>query len=285
MTAVRAAVHAAVWGADWSPDGIRPALADAAGLGYGYVVVPLRNFADIRPDGLAKAFAEHGLSPLNTCGLSPDKDIADPDPAVRARGVEHLKRAVGLARDMGSNQINGVLYGPIGKAARPLPADAWNRAASCMHEVAGHAASAGVRLALEVVNRYETPLLYDIRRGMRFLDDIGHDNVYLHIDTFHMSIEEADPLAMIELALPRLGYLELDQSHRGDAFEGSLDLAAWTRHAARLGYRGIVGVEAFTRQLLAPDHADALAIWEERFADSKAVAGNFMKVIRSGFGR
>lgn len=284
-TPVPAAIHAAVWGADWTPEGIRPTLADAAGLGYSHVAVPLRNFSDIQPAGLAKAFESHGLQPLNTCGLSPGKDIGSSDPDERARGMAHLKQAVGLARDMGSRQINGVLYGPLGKAARPLSDDAWRHAAACIREVAEHAAGAGVRLALEVVNRYETPLLYNVTRGLRFLDDVGHDNVCLHIDTFHMSIEEADPLGMIELALPRLGYLELDQSHRGDAFEGSLDLVAWTRRAAELGYRGLVGVEAFSRQKLASDHADGLAIWEERFRDGRAVAENFMKVIRSGFGQ
>jgi D-psicose/D-tagatose/L-ribulose 3-epimerase len=280
---VRTSIHAAVWGRDWSPDGIAPTLAQAAELGYDHVVVPLRRFDDIRPEPLARVFAAHGLAPLNTCGLSPDKDIGDADPAVRRRGIEHLKQGIALARDMGSAQIGGVLYGPIHKAARPLPADAFSRAAESMHEVAGHAAAAGVRLALEVVNRYETPLLYNTRRGLEFLRAVGHENVFLHLDTFHMSIDESAPFEMIEAALPRLAYLELDQSHRGAALDGSLDLVRWCREAARCGYRGIVGVEAFSQQLLAPDHADALAVWEERFGDGREVAAGFMQVIRQGF--
>ncbi len=140
---------------------------------------------------------------------------------------------------------------------RPLPDDAFARAAESMHRLAEHAARSGVRLALEVVNRYETPLLYNTRRALAFLEAVAHDNVYLHLDTFHMSIDESDPVAAIEAALPRLAYLELDQSHRGDALQGSLDLTRLVREAARRGYRGIVGVEAFSRQLLAPDHADA----------------------------
>ncbi|KWT74897.1 MULTISPECIES: sugar phosphate isomerase/epimerase family protein [unclassified Variovorax] len=283
MTAVRTAIHAAVWGPDWSPAGLAPALAQAAAIGYDHVVVPLRRFEDIEPQALARLFETEGLAPLNTCGLSPDKDIGDADPAVRERGVKHLCQAVAMARDMGSRQIGGVLYGPIHKAMRPLPGDAFARAAESMHRLAEHAARSGVRLALEVVNRYETPLLYNTRRGLAFLEAVAHDNVFLHLDTFHMSIDESDPVAAIEAALPRLAYLELDQSHRGDALQGSLDLTRLVREAARLGYRGIVGVEAFSRQLLAPDHADALAVWEERFNDSGAVASNFMQVIRSGY--
>ncbi|TPG23492.1 sugar phosphate isomerase/epimerase family protein [Variovorax guangxiensis] len=282
---MRTSIHAAVWGADWSPQGITPALAGAASLGYDHVVVPLRRFDDIQPAALARAFAQERLSPLNTCGLSADKDIGDADAQVRARGIAHLQHAVALARDMGSSQIGGVLYGPIHKAAGPLPETAFRRAAESMHAVASHAAQAGVRIALEVVNRYETPLLYNTRRGLEFLTAVAHPNVFLHLDTFHMSIDESAPFDMIEAALPHLAYLELDQSHRGDAFEGSLDLAAWARRAADLGYDGIVGVEAFSRQLLAPDHADALAVWEDRFTHGQTVASNFMQVIRSGFAR
>ncbi|MGB6007670.1 sugar phosphate isomerase/epimerase family protein [Castellaniella sp.] len=281
---VRTAIHAAVWGKDWSPAGLECTLADAAEIGYDYVVVPLRRFEDIQPEGLAKAFDRHGLAPLNTCGLSFDLDIGAEDAAVRARGIAHLCQAVRLARDMGSEQIGGVLYGPIHKADRPLSDAAFLRAAESMREVAEQAGRAGVRLALEVVNRYETPLLYDSRRGLAFLEAIRHDNVYLHLDTFHMSIDETDPYAAIGAALPRLAYLELDQSHRGDAFDGSLDLTAWAREAARLGYRGIVGVEAFSRPMLAEDHANALAVWESRYDDGRAVAQRFMRVIREGFG-
>lgn len=280
---VAASIHAAVWGHDWSPEGIEPALADAAALGYRHVVVPLRRFADIQPAPLAAAFARHGLVPLNTCGLSPDRDIGDADAVVRDRGVAHLRAAIALARDMGSPQIGGVLYGPIHKAARPLPDDAFRRAAESMHAVAGHAAEAGVRLALEVVNRYETPLLYNTRRGLAFLEAVAHDNVFLHLDTFHMSIDESNPFDALAASLPRLAYFELDQSHRGAAVDGTLDLTAWAREAARLGYRGIVGVEAFSRQMLAPDHADALAVWEERFQSGRAVAEGFMRVIRNGW--
>jgi D-psicose/D-tagatose/L-ribulose 3-epimerase len=80
-----------------------------------------------------------------------------------------------------------------------------------------------------------------------------------------------------------MAYFELDQSHRGDAFEGSLDLVEWSRRAAGLGYDGIVGVEAFSRQCLTSDHANLLAVWDRRFDDGTRVAENFMRVIRAGF--
>jgi D-psicose/D-tagatose/L-ribulose 3-epimerase len=280
---VRTSIHAAVWGHDWTAKAIGPALDSAARIGYDHVVIPLRRFEDIEPAALARVFAQRGLTPLNTCGLTPDRDIGAADATTRERGAAHLLKAVALARDMGSTQIGGVLYGPLGKAVEPLSEAAFQCAADIIRRVADHAQAAGVRLALEVVNRYETPLLYNTERGLMFLDAVGHQNVSLHLDTFHMSIDEANPFDAIMTALPRLAYFELDQSHRGPAHEGSLDLVEWARRACLAGYRGIVGVEAFSRQKLAPDHANALAIWQDRFRDGDRVAEEFMRVIRSGF--
>ena len=280
---IKSSIHAAVWGHDWRAEAILPTLDAAARIGYDHVVVPLRDFAVVDPSALAAAFSRRGLVPLNTCGLSADKDIGSADSETRGRGIAHLRHAVSLARDMGSAQIGGVLYGPLGKAAEPTRPDALRHIADSLRQVAETAAEAGVRLALEVVNRYETATLNTTAKGLALLDAIGHDAVRLHLDTFHMSIEEHDPFGALELAMPWLAYFELDQSHRGDAFEGSLDLGAWASRAAGLGYGGIVGVEAFSRQCLAPDHANLLAVWERRFEDGNRVAENFMKVIRGAF--
>ena len=281
---MRTSIHAAVWGADWSPRAIGPTLDAAARIGYDHVVIPLRRFDDIDPEGLAREFRARGIAPLNSCGLPPDRDIGAADAAMRRRGAAHLVQAIALARDMGSTQIGGVLYGPLGKAAEPVTEDAFQRAAETLRGVAEQARAAGVRLALEIVNRYETPLLYNTARGLAILEAIAHPQVFLHLDTFHMSIDEARPFEAIAAATPRLAYFELDQSHRGPAFEGSLDLVNWCRQAAGAGYGGIVGVEAFSRQRLAPDHANGLAIWQERFVDGDRVAEEFMQVIRTGFG-
>lgn len=285
MKGMRTSIHASVWGPDWSAAGIAPALRSAARIGYDHVVVPLRRFEDIEPSALALEFNRCGISPLNTCGLSADKDIGSADADIRKKGIQHLRRAVSLARDMGSTQIGGVLYGPLGKAAQPAAPDEYQRMAEAIRLVADDAGRAGVRLALEVVNRYETARLHNTGLGLAFLDMVDHDNVFLHLDTFHMSIEEADPRAAISRAMPRLAYFELDQSHRGAPDEGSLDLAAWLRHLASTGYQGIVGVEAFSRSLMAADHADSLAIWSDRFraGDSDRLAEAFMRLIEAGF--
>lgn len=280
---VRTSIHASVWGPHWDSARIDSTLESAARLGYDHVVIPLRSIAALDAPALARAFERQGLVPLNTAGVPRDCDIGSSDPVERARGIAHLRAALGVARDMGSPQVNGVLYGPLYRAAGPVPAESLERAADALAVVARHARDMGLRLALEVVNRYETNMLNTASQAIEFLDRIGQDNVGLHLDTFHMSIEERNPRQALQSALPRLLYFELDQSHRGDLEDGSLDLAAWVRHAVHAGYRGIVGVEAFSRSRMATDHADALAIWRDSYESAEKLAASAIAVIRRGF--
>jgi hypothetical protein len=46
------------------------------------------------------------------------------------------------------------------------------------------------------------------------------------------------------------------------------------------GGAGIVGVEAFSWQLMSADHTDAVAIWRNRFIECDALATDAMALIR-----
>jgi D-psicose/D-tagatose/L-ribulose 3-epimerase len=156
--------------------------------------------------------------------------------------------------------------------------------AQVLGALAGEAQAAGVRLAIELVNRYETNLLNTVAQGMEYLKLAGeHPNLTLHLDTFHMAIEEANMEAAIDVALPKLGYFELDQSHRGALTDGSLDLARLATRLAQGGYHGMLGIEAFARAPMAPDHADALAIWRDPFTDPDKLARDGLGLIKSMF--
>lgn len=284
MSALQVAIHPAIWTGDFSAEGLAPALDKAAAIGFSHVVVPLRKPEALDPAAIARAFTARGLAPINTAGIGPDSDIGSADPAVQQRGRERLRLLLALARDMGSRQINGVFYAPLMKAAGAPAPGQLERSAAVLAGLAEEAASSGIRLAIELVNRYETNLLNTVAQGLAYLRAAGFPpNLVLHLDTFHMAMEEADMGRAMAEALPHLGYFELDQSHRGALSEGSLDLGALTRRLAGLGYRGMLGIEAFARSPMAPDHADALAIWRDPFADADALARDGLALIRSAF--
>src|SRR5256885_6207545 len=65
-------------------------------------------------------------------------------------------------------------------------------AIEAVRRIADFAGERGVTLGLEVVNRYESNLLNTAAQALEFIDEVGQPHVCVHLDTYHMNIEEAD---------------------------------------------------------------------------------------------
>lgn len=284
MSTIRTAIHPAAWIPRWTNANAPRALAKAAELGFDHVVVPLRRYDDIDPPAIARAFASAGLTPVNAAGQAPDADVSSADTATRRRGLERLRTALRLARDMGSRYMGGVLYSALRKFEH-APADgAWDASAEAVATLGEEARAYDIRIAIEIVNRYESNLVNTVAQGLRFLERVDCDNVFLHLDTFHMNVEEASLPEALRAAWPRLAYFELDQNHRGALDAGLIDFRPLLAELALRKFDGIVGIEAFSRATLADDHADALAVWRTTFADGDALAREGKQLIDAAFG-
>lgn len=137
-------------------------------------------------------------------------------------------------------------------------------------------------MTFEVLNRYETSLINTAAQAMDFAELSESEHLKIHLDTFHMSIEESDIFAAIDRALPRLGYLELGQSGRGKLSTGVVDAPTVVAHTLKAGYTGPIGVEAFSRSILPGFVSDALAIWREPYSSGFSLASEAMELIRAG---
>lgn len=72
----------------------------------------------------------------------------------------------------------------------------------------------GVLLAFEVIDRFESDWLNTVDEGLKLLDSFGSDALSLHLDTFHMNIEEPDCAESIRKAGKRIGHVHVADSDR-----------------------------------------------------------------------
>lgn len=277
------ACHLNVLVADAAPERLGATLDAVAAAGYRRVVLPPLDPDVTDAPALARLFADRGLAPITIAGQTPAADVSSADPEVRAAGAAVLRAALGLTVALGGDQMNGVPYGPFGVPTAPVGRDAFERAAAEVGRVADEAHERGVTMTFEVLNRYETAVVNTAAQAMDFVAASGSDHLRIHLDTFHMAVEEADLSEAIRTALPRLGYLELGQSGRGALASGVVDIAGVVRQALDDGYRGRWGVEAFSRSVLAPPVADLLAIWRAPYDDGVALAVDALRVIDDGW--
>jgi D-psicose/D-tagatose/L-ribulose 3-epimerase len=265
-------IHCYTWIPRWSTEDGRIAAERAATWGFGHLVIPLRNHEMIEPAAIAKICETNGIRPVTTSPLQADNDISSTDSEVRERGVKRHLAALALARDMGANRMGGVLYSAFGKASRAPTEDNLKAAAEGLHRVAEEAQKNRMVLTLEVVNRYESNLVNTAADAVRLLKMIGVDNVKIHLDTFHMNIEEDSMMGALETALPYLGYFEVDQNHRGLLSRGTIDFSSPLQRLKAAGYDQLVGVEAFSSAISHPDIAAGVAGWRPLFSDGDEIA-------------
>ena len=136
--------------------------------------------------GTRHAGEHHSVEILCSLGLPDALDVM-------TRGDEvtyYLAFACRVARDAGADALSGVTYGTIGKTTFALATKAeFDASAAGIDRAAKSAKDLNMRLGIEPCNRYETHLL-NTAQQVALIERIGADNIFIHLDTYHMNIEE-----------------------------------------------------------------------------------------------
>ncbi len=212
----------------------------------------------------------------------PTATFQAPDKAIAAHGVEILKRTIALTRDLGGRKVAGILSTSHGLQTEAPTRDQWNRSAATLAKVAETAKAAGVTLNLEIVNRFESNLLNTAAQGLAFIEDTGSDNIFLHLDTFHMNIEEADVGLAIRHAAKKIGYVHIGESHRGFLGTGNIDFAAIFDALTAIGYSDDLSFESFSSEIVDENLSKKTAIWRNLWTDNMELARHARRFIAIG---
>jgi D-psicose/D-tagatose/L-ribulose 3-epimerase len=263
-------VHPLVFIPRWTREAAPLAIERAAACGFDMMIVPGRDPAEVDVAAVARRAEAAGLRLICNITHPPEADPASDDPAIAARGAARLLHAVRLARDLGAVQLGGIPHAAWGKAPGPVTPRGRSHAVQALARAAELAGTCGLRITLECVNRFENALLNTAADARELIAETGADNILVHLDTHHMLMEEADPAQAVAATLPRLGFLEFSESHRGPLGTGSVDIEAAA--GAAHGYEGPVGFEAFSAAILDPALAAHLCVWRSTYTDADAVA-------------
>lgn len=152
-----------------------------------------------------------------------------------------MRQYIRFAEALQTDLIIGWLRGSC--ASGQGMADYQQTLASVLLPLEELAAKSGVRLLIEAINRYEINTMRTAEEILAFLDRFGLQNTYVHLDSFHMNIEEADPAQAIRACGARLGYYHAADNTRRYPGCGSIDFDAQMRALAEIGYRGCISLE------------------------------------------
>jgi D-psicose/D-tagatose/L-ribulose 3-epimerase len=219
-----------VWAGGWSDAEAERAVASAARIGYDILEIPVMNPDEFDAVHTKALLDKHNIKGAVSLGLAPDADISSVDGAKVRRGAACLSKALAHCATFGGDYLGGVIYSALTKYGADADREGPRQRGRRNSRSGAEAKKLGINLGLEAVNRYESNLLNTGAQVLRFVDDVGEDNVYVHLDTFHMNVEEADPVGAIELCRDRLGYFHVNENHRG--YLGTGTIAFRSRNSA-----------------------------------------------------
>ncbi len=267
--------HAFIWSAQWDASGAERAMAAAALHGLDFVEVPLLEL-EAFPRRETRALVEaYGVGVTTSLGLPRDCHMPfNPDGALK-----YLTSAIELASELGSDTLTGALYTHLGTLTRRPPTEAEIACcATTLKTAAGIASHYGISLGIEAINRYETYLNNTARQVADLLDRIDEPNVFAHLDTYHMNIEEKGFRGAVETLGDRLGYMHLSESDRGTPGSGNVNWDDVFAGLREIGYSGRLVMESF----IAVNDAiiGATAIWRKVVEDPDALVRDGLEFLR-----
>jgi len=273
------AVHAYAWTTSWSNRTLG-LMNRAARLGFDVMEIPLMEIELVDPVRIRDRAQEVGLGLCTSTACSLRNDPTAENEPTRRRAVAYLKRCVKVTAEMGATVFTGVTYSAIGRRISGMPGrEYWRRAARALKETARYAQDLGVTVGIEPINRYETFLVNTCEQALMLREMVDEPNVKVHLDAYHMNIEEADFFRPTQKAAPYLCHYHLSESHRGTPGTGSVDWEGIYRALAGAEYKGMVGLESFC------ETSDAMraatCIWRKFAPSSDSLLTEGLKYLKS----
>jgi D-psicose/D-tagatose/L-ribulose 3-epimerase len=264
-------VHALVWTGDWTPESARFAIESTRETGFDLIEISLHDTATFDAAGTRQLLEDNGLEAACSLGLSPDADVSSEDPGVVQRGRDLLAAALDCAVGAGATHLCGVLYSDLRKYMSPVSEKGRLNAVEAMGWLSEQADSAGITLALEVVNRYESNVVNTAAQMRQLIAETGRP-IKLHLDTYHMNIEENGFTEAVEETGDQLGYVHIGESHRGYLGTGTIDFDSFFRALVTSGYSGPITFESFSSAVVAAELSNKLGVWRNLWDDGRDLA-------------
>lgn len=251
--------------------------------GYDGVEIPIFDISNpAHFKAVGQAIKDNGLE-CTAVTVLPDEahNAISPDAANRKGAIEHLKKVIECGHNAGVQTLCGPYYQVLGQFTGKYPSETeLDNAAEVHRAIAGVGQEAGIKFAIEALNRFESHLLNTMEQAASYVKRVNHPNFGTMYDTFHANIEEKDAVACIDtvFATGKLNHVHISENDRGTPGTGHAPCREAIKKLVGIGYDGWLTIEAFGGAL--PDLAAATRVWRDFFKSPEEVYTDGIKFIR-----
>jgi len=276
---VRYGMNLLLW-VDVLTDEALPLLDQIKEIGFDAVELPIFEIDVEKYAKWGKYLDNAGLARTGVTVRGVDDNPMSSDPGVCRKGVEANKAALDCCQAAGIETLVGPFHSALGYFSGAGPTtDGWGRAVDSMRQVAEHAETCNVTLALEYLNRFECYLLNTAADGARFCREVNHPRCKMMYDTFHSHIEEKNTPAAIRTLKDCLVHVHISENDRSTPGSGNVRWDETFDTLKEIGYDNLMVIEAFGLALerLIP----ATKIWRRMYQSERQLAADGLEFMKS----
>lgn len=235
-------------------------------MGFDGVEIALEKKGDLDYARTKKILNDNGLVCSSVCGLfGENRDIRGPNKEYIENGLSYIRDCLEACAEMGGEVVVGPVYSAVGRASM-VPEEEkkvqWNTVVENLGKACEWAEELGVYIAIEPLNRFETDFINICRDAVRMCEDIGSKMLKIHLDSFHMSIEEKNSaMAVLDAGKDLLYMFHASENDRGAPGTGQVHWKPIADALRRINYDKWIVIESFT-----PENkviAKAASIWRQ----------------------
>jgi D-psicose/D-tagatose/L-ribulose 3-epimerase len=255
--------------ADWGFDTVEIAAEDTSQLDANIIKAALEKY-HLRCISVAAVFG-------------PARDLRG-TPEQQQTAFNYIKDTIDFTKAIGGELVAGPLYSSVGRADAVSAGDyALQEQTVIAHlrELCNYAEEKKIKLAIEPLNRFETDFINTCEQGLNLIEKVSSDALYLHLDTFHMNIEEKHLGEAIQKAAQRLALLHTCGSDRGTPGWDHTDWDAIKQALKSINYKGQLVIESFTPEVKLI--ARAASIWRTIDGSGEIIAREGLKFLQQHF--
>ena len=269
-------VHTSMWTMAWDPAGAERAVAAATEHKMDFIEIALLSPDKVDTAHSRRLLEAKGMPAVCSLGL-PEGKRASTEPEA---AMAFLRFALDQTAAIGATALTGVTYGGIGERTGLPPTMAeQDNVARVLADAAAYAARLGLAFGIEPVNRYENHILNTGWQAVEMIEKVGHENIFVHLDTYHMNIEERGLALGILDAREHLRYIHLSESDRGTPGAGNVRWDEIYAALKAIDFKGGFAMESFID--MPPEVAYGLAVWRPVAASRDVVMGEGLPFLRN----
>lgn len=259
----------------WNDDEGVKTIQKTANAGFDLIEILLPDTMEINTTHILSELKKNNIQAV--CGLNLSANYHIPTRSEEATRL--IKQAIDKTNQLESDYLGGVLHSAIGvfsgkqrtKEEEGILFDVWN-------EVGEYAFQKNVTIGIEPINRYESYMCTGAEETLDLINRSGAKNLALHLDTFHMSIEESNFYDPVKIAKNQLVHVHMTDSDRGMLGEGNVDWDKLFIALNEINFDGHLVLENFSNSI--PYMAETVSLWRQSKYDADVLASGSLEFIR-----